>query len=45
MGEERKTCVGLGWEKNPDVHFIPSKECDIRARNQWSHDYDRTPFS
>ena len=50
MGEERKLFVGLGWEKkikslgDPDVHFIPSSERDIRAGNQCSNDYDPTSF-
>ena len=51
MGVERKTFVGLGWENeirslgDPDVPFIPSSERDIRAENQYSDDYDLTPFS
>ena len=51
MGEERDTYVGLGWEKeirslgDPDVPFIPSPERDIGAENQYSDDYDHTPFS
>ena len=51
MGEEIKMFVGLGWEKNirslgdPDVPFILSPECDIRAGNQCSDDYKLTSFS
>ena len=51
MGDERDMFVGLGWEEeirslgDSHVPFNPSPRHDIGAKNQYSDDYERTPFS
>ena len=51
MGEERDMFVGLRWEKeirslgDPHVPFNPSSDHNIGAENEYSDDYELTPFS